>query len=79
MSYSMERQFVLKMLETGTIDTTQACTLIDALQPALVRKLGRRRCAPDKVVLEIDTSGDNLQQVLTKLTQAVSQPVESFS
>ncbi len=68
MSYQEERQYVLRMLESGTIDLEQAQVLFQALSPQAVRLQSRQ--SPSAVVVEIDSSEENLRAILDKLNEA---------
>jgi hypothetical protein len=68
MSKQTERKFILNMLETGTIDTDQAQSLLHAISPNHKKT---NRTAPNTIVLEMDADEDNLRSVLDKFNKAI--------
>ena len=68
MSKQTERKFILNMLESGTIDTVQAQSLLDALAP---RRKTRIRKGTNTIVVEMDADAANVRSVLDKLNKAI--------
>jgi hypothetical protein len=73
MSNQSDQRFVLDLLETGKIDTSEADWLLETLrkQPAGRDIANHRRHRPGKIILEIDADQENLQMVIEKLNQAI--------
>ena len=68
MSKKTERNFILSMLETGTINTDQAQELLQAIQPG---KRSHRKTTANTIVVEMDADKDNVRSVLDKLNKAI--------
>ncbi|HKJ28380.1 MAG TPA: hypothetical protein VJ965_12125 [Anaerolineales bacterium] len=67
MSKSTERNLVLKMLESGTIDPDQAQNLLHAMTP----NRDRNHSQADTIVVEMAADKDNVRNVLEKLGKAI--------
>jgi hypothetical protein len=67
MSKGTERKIILNMLETGTIDSSQAQNLLQALSP----KRSRNHTNSNTIVVEMAADEENVRNVLEKLGKAI--------
>lgn len=81
MSGAQEREIVLGMLESGSINATEAETLLNALKPAsnsrLTRdwsaRLNRPAGSSPRLQVEINADEEDLRKVLAKLNEGLGE------